>query len=84
MIWKKTKNENRIEIQREYNCDERVLMHIVFMFTQPVLYALLATIFTWGVTAVGAAGVFVFRKVNQKLLDGMLGFTAGVMIAASF
>jgi len=54
------------------------------MFTQPVLYALLATIFTWGVTAIGAAGVFVFRQVNQKLLDGMLGFTAGVMIAASF
>jgi len=54
------------------------------MFTQPIFYALLATIFTWGVTAVGAAGVFVFRQVNQKVLDGMLGFTAGVMIAASF
>lgn len=54
------------------------------MFTQPVLYALLATLFTWGVTALGAAGVFVFRKVNQSLLDGMLGFAAGIMIAASF
>lgn len=54
------------------------------MFTQPVLYALLATLFTWGVTAIGAAGVFVFRKVNQKVLDSMLGFAAGVMIAASF
>ena len=54
------------------------------MFTQPVQYALYASLFTWGVTAVGAAGVFVFRRVNQKVLDGMLGFTAGVMIAASF
>lgn len=54
------------------------------MFSQPVLYAFLATLFTWGVTAVGAAGVFVFRQANQRLLDGMLGFTAGVMIAASF
>ena len=47
-------------------------------------YALTASLFTWGVTALGASGVFFFKKVNQKLLDGMLGFTAGVMIAASF
>jgi ZIP family zinc transporter len=50
----------------------------------PVLQALLATLFTWGVTALGAASVFVVRNVNQKVLDGMLGFAAGVMIAASF
>ena len=54
------------------------------MFTQPVLYALIASLFTWGIPAVGAAGVFVFRRVNQNMLDGMLGFTAGIMIAASF
>jgi len=54
------------------------------MISQPVLYALYATLFTWGVTALGAAGVFIFRKVNQNMLDGMLGFAAGVMIAASF
>jgi len=54
------------------------------MFSQPVLYALYATLFTCGVTALGAAGVFIFRKVNQSVLDGMLGFAAGVMIAASF
>lgn len=54
------------------------------MFTQPVLYALIATLFTWGLTAVGAAGVFVIKRPNQRVLDGMLGFTAGVMIAASF
>jgi len=50
----------------------------------PVLQALLATLFTWGVTALGAAAVFVTREVNKKLLQGMLGFAAGVMVAASF
>ena len=50
----------------------------------PVLQALLATLFTWGVTALGAAAVFVTREVNKKVLQGMLGFAAGVMIAASF
>jgi ZIP family zinc transporter len=46
--------------------------------------ALLATAFTWGMTALGAALVFGTKKVNRKLLDAMLGFAAGVMIAASF
>jgi zinc transporter, ZIP family len=50
----------------------------------PIWQALLATCFTWGVTALGAALVFFFKSVNQKLLDTMLGFAAGVMIAASF
>lgn len=50
----------------------------------PVTQALLATLFTWGVTALGASLVFFSKNLNQKLLDGMLGFTAGVMIAASF
>jgi ZIP family zinc transporter len=50
----------------------------------PVVQALLATLFTWGVTAAGAALVFMSREINRKLLDGMLGFAAGVMIAASF
>jgi ZIP family zinc transporter len=50
----------------------------------PVWLALLATLFTWGVTALGAAMVFFFKTVDRKLLDGMLGFAAGVMIAASF
>ena len=49
----------------------------------PVLQALIATLFSWTVTALGAALVFLFRNFNQKLLDGMLGFAAGVMIAAS-
>lgn len=49
-----------------------------------VLQAFLACLFTWGMTAAGAACVFFFRTVNRKILDGMLGFAAGVMIAASY
>jgi zinc transporter, ZIP family len=52
--------------------------------SSPVTQALLATVFTWGVTAAGAALVFFIRKVNPKVMDSMLGFAAGVMIAASF
>jgi ZIP family zinc transporter len=55
-----------------------------FMTLNPVLQALLATLFTWGVTAAGASLVYAKKTVDQKLLDGMLGFAAGVMIAASF
>lgn len=50
----------------------------------PVLLAFVATLFTWGVTALGSAMVFFFKKINQKMLNSMLGFAAGVMIAASF
>ncbi|MBN1763434.1 MAG: ZIP family metal transporter [Methanomicrobia archaeon] len=50
----------------------------------PVLQALLATLFTWALTALGAATVFMARDVSRKVLDGMLGFAGGVMIAASF
>ena len=46
--------------------------------------ALIATIFTWSVTALGASFVFFFKKVNKSIMDAMLGFAAGVMIAASF
>ncbi len=49
-----------------------------------VQQALIATLFTWGVTAVGASLVFFFKVINKKVLNGMLGFAAGVMIAASF
>lgn len=49
-----------------------------------VTQALIATLFTWLVTALGAGLVFLFRKINAKVLDSMLGFAAGVMIAASF
>ena len=50
----------------------------------PVLLALGATLFTWLVTAAGSAMVFFFKSINQKILNSMLGFAAGVMIAASF
>ena len=50
----------------------------------PVYGALLATTFTWFLTAVGAGLVFLFLELNRKVLDGMLGFTGGVMVAASF
>ncbi|PKM95445.1 MAG: ZIP family metal transporter [Firmicutes bacterium HGW-Firmicutes-1] len=49
-----------------------------------VLQALFATLFTWGLTALGASLVFFMKEMNQKVLDGMLGFAAGVMVAASF
>jgi ZIP family zinc transporter len=50
----------------------------------PVLLALFATLFTWGVTALGSALVFFFKNINPKVLNSMLGFAAGIMIAASF
>lgn len=50
----------------------------------PVQQALYASIFTWGLTAIGAAFVFLFRSMNRAIFDGMLGFTGGVMVAASF
>ncbi len=55
-----------------------------FQQLHPVVQALLATLFTWGVTAAGAALVFMKKEINRKLLDAMLGFAAGVMTAASF
>lgn len=55
-----------------------------FQNMHPVLQALIATCFTWGITALGASGVFFFKTISKKVLDGMLGFAAGVMIAASF
>ncbi len=55
-----------------------------FYNLNPVLQALVATLFTWFVTALGASTVFIFKNINKKVLNGMLGFAAGVMIAASF
>ncbi len=53
------------------------------METPVFLYALWGGLFTWGLTAVGAASVFLTQEPSRKLLDGMLGFAAGVMLAAS-
>ena len=50
----------------------------------PILAAFYATMFTWIVTAAGASLVFFFKTMNRAVLDGMLGFTGGVMVAASY
>lgn len=55
-----------------------------FKGLSPVYQALCATLFTWFLTALGAAMIFLFKNVNRKILDAMLGFAAGVMIAASY
>lgn len=60
---------NKMDLLLEYN---------------PVLLALFATMFTWFVTALGSSMVFFFKSINKKTLNSMLGFAAGVMIAASF
>ena len=50
----------------------------------PIIAAFYATLFTWGLTALGASFVYLFKGINRAFLDGMLGFTGGVMVAASF
>ncbi|WP_276370923.1 ZIP family metal transporter [Chryseolinea sp. H1M3-3] len=55
-----------------------------FSSIDPLLAALVATIFTWALTALGASLVFLFADMSRKMLDIMLGFTGGVMVAASF
>jgi ZIP family zinc transporter len=55
-----------------------------FSGLHPIYQALIATLFTWFMTALGAGLVFFFKSINRKALDAMLGFAAGVMIAASY
>lgn len=55
-----------------------------FAASSHILQALLASTFTWSMTALGASLVFFTQRVNQKLLDAMLGFSGGVMLAASY
>ncbi len=57
---------------------------VITMIDNNLLWTILATTFTWGLTALGAATVFFFKKVNHKVMSFMFGFGAGVMIAASF
>jgi len=61
-------------------------MNLAEWFAQlhPIVQALFGTLFTWLLTALGAAMVFGTKDLSRKTLDGMLGFAAGVMIAASF
>ena len=55
-----------------------------FINFNPILQAFICTFFTYSITALGASVVFFFKKVNQKFMDALMGFSAGVMIAASF
>ena len=55
-----------------------------FESINPIAGAFYATLFTWGLTALGASLVFFVKQLNRALLDGLLGFTGGVMVAASF
>jgi ZIP family zinc transporter len=59
-------------------------MYEWFASLNPIVQALMGTLFTWLVTALGSGLVFLFRTIDRKVLDGMLGFAAGVMIAASY
>ncbi len=59
-------------------------MENFFQGFSPILQAFIGTIFTWGMTAIGAAGVFLSKELNKKVMNAMLGFAAGVMIAASY
>ena len=56
----------------------------LFESIDPVLGAFYASLFTWGITALGASTVFFVKTMNRAVLDGLLGFTGGVMVAASF
>ncbi len=55
-----------------------------FQSLHPILQAFIATVFTWAMTALGASLVFMAKDLNKRVLDGTLGFAAGVMTAASF
>jgi zinc transporter, ZIP family len=59
-------------------------MAAIIVDIHPVVQALIGTFFTWGMTALGASTVFLAKRVDRRLLDSMLGFAAGVMIAASY
>nr|XP_021335877.1 zinc transporter ZIP11 [Danio rerio] len=56
----------------------------MFPGLSPLVQALLGTLFTWALTAAGAALVFIFSSRQKRILDGSLGFAAGVMLAASY
>jgi len=70
------------KLKKQYTNMDQIIEY--FSNLDPVLGALYATLFTWGVTALGASFVFLFKSMSRAILDGMLGFTGGVMVAASF
>lgn len=70
------------KLKKQYTNMDQIIEY--FSNLDPVLGALYATLFTWGLTALGASLVFLFKSMSRAALDGMLGFTGGVMVAASF
>lgn len=54
------------------------------MISNTLILTLILTLFTWGLTALGAASIYLFKKVNNQIMSLMFGFGAGVMLAASF
>jgi len=70
------------KLKKQYTNMDQIIEY--FSNLDPVLGALYATLFTWGLTALGASLVFFFKSMSRATLDGMLGFTGGVMVAASF
>ena len=63
---------------------EELVLYKWFIQQSPIIQALIGGLFTWILTAIGASLVFFFKSSNRKVLDMCLGFTGGVMIAASF
>ena len=59
-------------------------MLVWFINLNPIYQALLATLFTWSITCLGASLVFLFKKINKFIMDAMLGVAGGIMISASF
>ena len=56
----------------------------LFVNLNPVIQALIATIFTWFITLLGAALVFLFKSFNKTMMDGMLGFAAGIIFMMAY
>ncbi|XP_075072955.1 zinc transporter ZIP11 isoform X2 [Mixophyes fleayi] len=76
-------SETRVQGKQEVVCSGSGTSKMIEGYS-PVMQSLLGTLFTWGLTAAGSALVFVFSTGQRRILDGSLGFAAGVMLAASY
>lgn len=68
----------------EFFCIKETFVTDFLISLDPTVQAIIATLFTWAVTALGACVVFLFKNINKNIMDATLGCAAGVMIAASF
>lgn len=73
-----------LELSEDYFVLVSVALFDYFLSLSPIWQAFIAGLFTWGCTIFGSSFVYFFKSVNRKLLDSMMGFAGGVMIAASF